>query len=158
MDILGKIADSLGGGLVKTALDVAKTYFPPSMSDKEKSDAELAFLAIQKDAENKTNLVARDIQEMFESRIRDMEGTSSDLKAIPLIGPLVIFARGMQRPVWGFAVLWIDFMVFGGDWVLVKESSQETAFMILNLLVLGFLFGERAFQNVAPLIEKFMRK
>jgi len=32
----------------------------------------------------------------------------------------------------------------------------EVAFVLINLLVLGFLFGERAVKNLLPLVTSFL--
>lgn len=85
-----------------------------------------------------------------------LEGTASDLKSMPVLGPLMLFLRGCQRPVWGFGTLYIDFMVFSGTWKLVA-GTQESAFWVVNILVLGFLFGERAVQNVAPFLAEMLK-
>jgi hypothetical protein len=158
MSILAKVTSLLGGGIFDSVVDVAKSYFPPNMSDKERGEAELALLAVKADTELKLSGVMRDIQEMYETRIREMEGTAGDLKTIPFVGPVIIFFRGMQRPVWGFAVLYLDWMVFSGEWKIVDESRQDTAFLIINLLVLSFLFGERAIKNLSPLIERLVKR
>ena len=47
-------------------------------------------------------------------------------------------------------------MWFMGRWQL--NPQQESALWVINFLVLGFLFGERAVQNVAPLIAEIMAK
>jgi len=43
-----------------------------------------------------------------------------------------------------------------GRWQLSEQ--QESALWVINFLVLGFLFGERAVQNVAPLITDLLEK
>ena len=158
MNLLTKVTSMMGGGILDSVIDVAKSYFPPSMTDKEKAEAELAMMAVKADTELKLSGMMRDIQEMYENRIRDMEGTAGDLKTIPIIGPIIIFMRGMQRPVWGFSVLYLDCMVFSGEWVIADGSRQDTAFLIINLLVLSFLFGERAIKNLSPLIERLVKR
>ena len=156
MNIFETLASALGGDIFSKIVDTAKAYFPPSMSDAEKSQAELAILKVKTEAETKLSDATREIQADFEQRIRDMEGTAADLKAIPILGPIVIFLRGMQRPIWGFAVLVMDYFVFAGNWHIIPDSRQDTCFLIINFLVLGFLFGERAMQNLAPLIERLL--
>lgn len=57
----------------------------------------------------------------------------------------------------------MDFMVFSGAWKIdefVKivgnntiGTNIESAFWMINFLVLGFLFGERAMKNVLPLFK-----
>ena len=88
-------------------------------------------------------------------RAGQLEGTAADLKAMPVLGPIMLFLRGCQRPAWGFGTLYIDFRVFEGTWKL-QEGPIESAFWIVNFLVLGFLFGERAVQNMAPFISQML--
>lgn len=156
MNILAKLMSALGGDIFGTIIDTAKAYFPPSMSEAEKSQAELALVKVKAEAEMKLTEATQAIQASFDQRIRDIEGTAADLKAIPFLGPLIIFLRGMQRPIWGFAVLVLDYYVFSGAWAIAENSRQDTCFLIINFLVLGFLFGERAMQNLAPLIERLL--
>ena len=86
----------------------------------------------------------------------DMEGTSSDLRSIPVIGALALFLRGLQRPTWGFGILFADYMWLSGVWDL-DEPMTDVIFLV-NFLVLGFLFGERAIKNLEPLITKLLAK
>ncbi len=88
-------------------------------------------------------------------RIAELEGTAKDLLALPIIGRVMVFLRGSQRPTWGFGVLYFDFMIFSEQWQLM-EGTQESAFWIINFLVLGFLFGERAVKNILPLVTQFL--
>ena len=158
MNVLSMVTSAFGGDIFGSIIDAAKKYFPPSMSDAEKSQAELAMVTVKSQCDLKMAEISHTMQAGFEQRMRDMEGTASDLKAIPFIGPLLILFRGMQRPVWGFAVLFMDYMVFAGEWQIIEDSRQDTAFLVINLLVLAFLFGERAIQNVAPLIERLLAR
>jgi len=156
MSILSKVGNFFTGGLGNAIVDTVKDYFPPSMSEQEK--AELTQ-RITKAANEQANEAARIINEEtaeFNKRIKDMEGTAEDLKSVPILGPLVIFLRGCQRPVWGYSTLYMDFMVFSGRWAELSEM-QESALWIINLLVLGFLFGERAIKNLMPLIERLIK-
>ena len=155
-NLLSKAADFFSGGLGTAIVDGVKSYFPPSMSEAEK--AELS-MRINESANKQANEAARIVNEEraeFNQRIKDMEGTAKDLKSIPIVGPLVIFLRGCQRPVWGYATLYMDFMVFSGNWSKLSEM-QESALWVINLLVLGFLFGERAIKNVMPLVAQYFK-
>jgi len=156
VSIFSELANMLGGDIFKTLTDTVKAYWPPTMSDTEKAQAEVALINAKSAAEAQMNGALAKIQETYESRIRDLEGTAADLKTIPIIGPIVIFLRGCQRPIWGFAVLWMDYCVYSGTWNLIEGSKQEACFYVINLLVLGFLFGERAIQNLMPLIERII--
>ena len=156
MGVGTKIMDFLAGGTVKTIVDTVKDYFPPSMSDQEKSELALKISDAQRTYDLAIMTKVSEANAVFNSKIKDMEGTASDLKTIPVIGAMVIFLRGLQRPVWGFATLYLDFKSFSGDWTLTEK--QDIALIVINLLVLGFLFGERALKNVMPLINAYFGK
>ncbi len=158
MGLFDKIVDMAGGSLVGTIVDTAKAYFPPSMTEQEKSILELQMNKAAHAQELSLLKATNHMEAEFNDRIKSMEGTAADLKSIPFIGPVIIFGRGMQRPVWGFSTLYLDYKTFAGDWVIADGSKQDIAFLVINLLVLGFLFGERAVKNLAPLIEKLLKK
>ncbi|MFC1567333.1 hypothetical protein ACFL3R_00665 [Thermodesulfobacteriota bacterium] len=151
-----KIADFLTGSTVKSIAETVMAYFPPSMSDKEKS--ELALKISQSENAKALKLIdlANQADAEFNARIKEMEGTAGDLKSVPVIGAVVIFLRGLQRPMWGFATLYLDYMSFSSSWKLTEK--QDGILLAINFLVLGFLFGERAVKNVMPLISAYFGK
>lgn len=155
MNILSKITDFFAGGAIKTISDVIMAYLPPDMSPEKKAEIQLA--ATKQDADNKiaATTLAYEMDKEFNKRIADLEGTASDLKSLPIIGPILLFMRGAQRPVWGFATLYLDYQVFSAGWNLTDGSQAASAFYIINILVLGFLFGERAIQNVLPMLAQY---
>ena len=153
MGFFEKVTSVLGGGIVKEVGDLVKTYFPPSMSEQEKLQFQLALQDSIHKRDMEIAKLGHEMDTEFNRRTVEMEGTASDLKVIPIIGPLLIFLRGTQRPVWGFATLWLDWQVFSSAWKLTEK--QEIILLVINLLVLGFLFGERAIKNVAPLLSQF---
>lgn len=102
--------------------------------------------------------IANERESELNDRIKSLEGTASDLKQFGWIGSVVVFLRGLQRPVWGFGTIYMDFMVFSGKWKIPDDDQLKSAFWIINLIVLVFLFGERAIKNVAPLIKEFFDK
>lgn len=142
---------SLGTGLV----DAIKSYFPPDMTPEQKANIELAAqnFGLQKQIEAAKEI--NDAEKALDDRIAMYEGSASDLKAIPYLGALMLFLRGAQRPVWGFAALYIDYMVFNGSWKLEGQVIPN-AFWVINFLVLGFLFGERAVTNVMPFVTNMI--
>lgn len=156
MSVLGKITDFLSGGLGSSIVDSVKEYFPPSMSEQEKAELSLRISNAADQKEIKLMQLANESEKEFNDRISELEGTAQDLKSIWLLGPLVIFIRGCQRPVWGFSTLYMDYKVFSGSWGTLSEY-QEQSLWIINLLVLGFLFGERAIKNLLPLIERIIK-
>jgi hypothetical protein len=103
--------------------------------------------------------VARtDVECEVKDKIEKLAQTTKDLEKVPFFGGIGLFLRGMQRPIWGFSLLYIDLKVLSGGWTLPANSQTESAFWLLNLLILGFLFGERAVRNVMPMINKRIGK
>ena len=156
MSILAKLGEFVGGGLFKEVKSLVQDYFPPDMSPQQRAELEINLQEIAAQKEIQANRLMLEAEQALTQRITQLEGSAQDLRAIPIVGPLVIFLRGLQRPLWGYAVLYIDVMWFSGKWQLAEQ--QESAMWIINLLVLGFLFGERAVQNIAPLISELISK
>lgn len=93
----------------------------------------------------------------FSRRTIAMEGTASDLQAVPYLGAVVIFARGMFRPLFSYAVLYWDWLFFTSQGA-VWDEQQKTLLLTVNLIVLVFFFGERAVKNLAPLLSRVFAK
>lgn len=157
MNLLDKVLGVATGGLAETALEVAKTWFPPDMSEADKKAAQVAFNRLELKRQQQTDSALQEATKGLTQRITELEGTASDLKALPIVGRIVLFARGAQRPTWGFATLWMDYKWFSGGWGALSEQ-QEMALIVINVLVLGFLFGERAVKNLMPLIMRLLAK
>lgn len=157
MAIFDKLADLFGGGLVTSVLDAVKSYLPPGMTPQEENALKLEIERMAFERQKQADAMLSDAERQVTERISLLEGTATDLRAVPIIGPIMLFARGIQRPVWGFAVLYADMMWFSGEWGAMSPQ-QESALWVINLLVLGFLFGERAVANLAPIISEFISR
>lgn len=155
MSLLDTVVNVATGGIGQAALTIAEKWFPPSMSEGDKQQAKLAFESLELERQRQTDAAISQATQDLTARIAQLEGTASDLKALPIVGRIVLFARGAQRPVWGFATLWMDYQWFASNWGTLTET-QETALVVINCLVLGFLFGERAVKNLMPLILKVL--
>lgn len=92
----------------------------------------------------------------FNQRIKNLEGTASDLIQAGFFGKVILFARGAQRPLWGYATMYFNWKYFNGD--LVLSDKGEQLLYIIDVLVLGFIFGERAVKNILPLIRQFLEQ
>jgi hypothetical protein len=156
MSILSKVTDFLGGSIFKEIKDGIISYFPPDMNPHQKAEIELKIQDLLNQKQIQANKVLSDAAVQLDKRIAEQEGTAEDLKAIPLLGTLIIFLRGVQRPAWGFATLVMDYKWFFEPGTFTEQ--QQTAMMIINILVLGFLFGERTIKNLEPLLIKVFAK
>ena len=167
-DILRGAANIITGGMGGLGGKIVETIaarFPEKMSEAEKAEATL--LAETVAAQRATEMMGQwnDQERQWQDFVKDMEGTASDLKSLPVVGKVVLFLRGLQRPLWGYGTLYMDFKILSGDWSIreITSSNPEIApqivslIWVINIVVLVFLFGERAVKNIAPLIEKLLK-
>jgi len=160
--IFSSIANLLGGGVASAVSETIQAYFPPDMSEADKAKLSLAIKQAEMEHERALLELAHRAEAEFDKRLAEFEGTASDLKTLPVLGPVLLFLRGCQRPAWGFGALAVDWMVFSGAWDVPLAlpqggwTPQGTALVALNVLVLGFLFGERAVKNVMPLVTRML--
>ncbi|MBU6950997.1 hypothetical protein [Hahella sp. HN01] len=154
MSLLSKVVDVVTGGLADRAYQVVKDYFPPDMSEAQRANVQLALQNLELEKKRQAEQARQAAEKQLTERIKELEGSAKDLLRLPILGPLMLFLRGCQRPVWGFVTLYLDWMWFSA-WTL--NEQQQTALITINVLVLGFLFGERAVKNVTPLIVKAVK-
>lgn len=158
MTIFTNILNAFTGGTTGLAGDVMtaiEKYFPPDMDPTAKAQMQLSLQNLELQKTIAANQAISDAEKDVDSRISMYEGTAADLKGIPFLGPLLLTLRGIQRPAWGFATLYLDYGVFSGLWKLT-DPIVSNAFWIVNFLVLGFLFGERAVTNVMPFVTNML--
>ncbi len=155
MGLFQKISSVLSGGFLKDAGDLIDR-FVTTKQEKEEMKQQMAELVHKQEVD--IQQLSIEAQKEFDQRIKDLEGTAKDLNQAGWIGRVVLFLRGAQRPLWGYFVGFMDFMVFSGKWAIKSGTQLESAFWIINFLVLGFLFGERAVRNVAPLVNQMIAR
>ena len=155
MSIFDKLTEIVGGSLFREVKETVMAYWPPEASPEQRAQMEIKLAEISAAKTFAANMAIAEAERGLTDRIATLEGTASDLRAIPVVGALVLFLRGLQRPVWGYATLYGDAMWFMGKWTLSEQ--QESAMWVINALVLGFLFGERAVQNLTPFITEMMQ-
>ncbi len=167
-----KILDALGGSAVTALADFVNERWP-SETDKAAAVLEASKLDLERVKENNTQTirvltVANEAEKEFNERTVALEGTATDVKSVWLIGPLILLLRGMQRPVWGFATMWMDFRIMSGAWAVTLWQKNDGGnnfitpegfiLIIINFLVLAFLFGERALVNTLPVLNPIIEK
>ena len=149
---LSKFSDFIGDSLFKDIKEVVMGYFPPDMSPQQKAEVEIKLQKLLHKKEVEANKLLSEVTQQLDNRIAEQEGTASDLKSIPILGNIMLFLRGLQRPTWGFLTMWMDVQWFFGSYTFTDK--QQTDMIVINALVLGFLFGERTIKNLEPLIIK----
>lgn len=142
-----------GEGLVKELGDVADRFIQ-TKDEKEAFKLEAVKIAHRQELEMQRAEIEADKE--FNSRIKQLEGTAKDLLQAGWMGKVVLFFRGAQRPAWGWGVLIFDWLYFTNR--IEMGGDGEKLLYVINLLVLGFLFGERALKNVAPLVKDIIQK
>lgn len=160
--VLNFVSGGIGEELVKGIMD----RIPNKLNEHEEANLKLAVMEATRQHELKMYELAVEDEKEFNERIKELEGTGRDLRQAGWLGRVVLFFRGLQRPIWGYMVLVLDFMVYSGKWNLQEitggnpeiQSQLMSAFWVINLLVLGFLFGERAMKNVLPFFKDTIGK
>jgi hypothetical protein len=154
---IGNIFTGGVSGLANKIIDTAVAFFPPSMSDAEKAKATIALKELAHKEELELLNATNEATQLFNQRVKEYEGTANDLKSIPIIGALIIFLRGAFRPLFAYAIAFVDIKVFSNAWQ-ITDPQILSAFWLVNLLVLGFFFGERTMKNILPLLKEFLKK
>lgn len=153
MGVLDKLGGLLGGGLGSKIADIVGSKI------ENKAEAENLRLQIEQAIGQRAHELQlaeleadRETERMFNERTIAMEGTASDLKSVPVLGAIVLFLRGAYRPLFAYFVAYLDFVYFvtGMAWT----ETQESLLFAINMLVIGFFFGERAAKNVLPLLAQ----
>lgn len=163
MSFFSKVADFFTDGVVGTIVDAVKDYFPPSMSESEKAALKVAMMQFEHNREKELLALAAEADKEVTRRAVALEGSASDLKALPVVGRFIIFIRGCQRPLWGCFTFLLDYNIFCGKWNVPmtapddSHTAQGLLVIAINVLVLGFLFGERTVKNLMPLFTRYMQ-
>lgn len=155
MNFLKKLNRFITGGFSDFAFNIVKDYFPEGMSEEQQEKVKLGFKLLEIETQREMNKAVEVSEEAINRQLAVYESSYSDLLSLPQIGRLVIFLRGCQRPAWGFSTIYMDWLWFS-QWSL--NNKQEIALIIINLLVLGFLFVERTIKNCEPLIFEYFNR
>ena len=155
MSLIAGIASFLKGDFVKNALDFYNDRFPPNMSEGDKAAMRVLIEENSHTQAMEITELAQRTQEAFDKRTIELEGTARDLTAVPYVGALIIFLRGAFRPLFSYMTLYLDFVFFTTNTSAWTEQ-KVTLFIIINIMVIGFFFGERMLKNIMPLITRLL--
>lgn len=158
MSIFSKVTDLLTGGVGSKVLDIIDKQFPGKLSASEQKELQLELERLDMEREKAGNEAIAEATRALNERVAQYEGTAADVKDMFLIGPLIILVRSMFRPVCSYVTLYLDYhyFVLGGSETWPEGTT--TLLMIINLIVLGFWFGERTIKNLMPLFMAWMDK
>jgi len=151
MNILKAATDFIGGSLFGEIKDTVMAYLPPDLSPVQRAEIELKLQEQLHKKQIEANRVLADAAKDLDNRIAEQEGTAKDLQQFGILGKAIVFLRGIQRPAWGFGTFWLDNQWFFAE-SLTFTPTQEKTLLVINILVLGFLFGERTMKNLTPLL------
>ena len=143
-----------GKGVIGSINEVVDTYVT---TKEDRHEMKMAMRQAVHEKELEAQQLALQAKAEFNQRIKDLEGTAKDLLQAGFPGRVILFLRGAQRPIWGFGLMYADFKYLSGGWEFAETSRAGDILWLINLLVLTFLFGERAIKNAAPFIEKIKR-
>lgn len=151
------LSNLFGGekGIVHGIGNIAERFFG-SKSQKHEFQIELERFLHEKEME--ANEYALNVEQEFNQKIKDLEGTATDLKGYGWVGSFIILLRGAFRPLMSYAMAYVDVMVFSGRWDLPEEEQIVSAFWMINLVIFVFYFGERSIKNITPLIGAYFGK
>jgi len=141
-----------GEGLATKIIDTVTGYIP---SSEDKARLSMEITKIAHDQELELQKAGLEADKELNNRIKDLEGTAGDLIQAGWMGRIVLFLRGLQRPLWGYSTLYFIWKYYSGQLAHTQENYMLT--LTLILLVGGFLFGERAIKNVAPFIKEMLQ-
>lgn len=163
---IGKtVANTFTGGLAGEIIDAVAGELGPDITPEQQAKLKMTIENNLLKREQLAMQAANDAERNLTDRVAQLEGTASDLKSVPFLGPLMLFIRGLIRPLATIMVCVIDWQVFSGSWQPVVTydtgAGVETIDMmnllfLLNGLVLSFWFGERAIKNVMPFVTQMM--
>lgn len=147
--------------IASVIIDTIKGQLREKLSEADAAAIEAQIVAATRDYELQlAQLDAAQIAD-FNKRTAELEGTAKDLLSAGILGRIVLFFRGSLRPFVGYGLALVDYRVFSGAWTFeeVPEDIRPqviSAFWLVNLLVLGFWFGERTLVNVLPFVAKML--
>jgi len=92
---------------------------------------------------------ARKSNSAFRNFVLQYEGSADDYTKIRFFGPLLLVIRGLVRPLVTGAVMYFDFQYFTvvESGAKVWPNGMAQILLYMNIIVLGFWFGERAVKN-----------
>jgi len=156
MSIFGEIAKLATGGIGGQVLDIIERQFPGKLTPQEQSELSVTLERMEMEREQQANNAIAEAERSLNERVAEYEGTASEIKDMWLVGPLVILMRSLFRPICSYVTLYLNFVYFTS----VNDWSPETTnlLVVIDVIVFGFWFGERAVKNVLPIVLAWMDK
>lgn len=159
--MIGKIGNLVSSifagekGIANGIADIADRFIH---TKEEKNDFKIQLERFGHQKEIELIEKGQEIEQEFNKRIVDMEGTAKDLAGFGWIGKIVVLLRGSFRPLVSYAMAIVDFMVFSGRTELPDNDQVVSSFWIINLVIFTFYFGERAIKNIIPVLSMYFGK
>ncbi len=126
----------MGFDPVTAAIDAGKTVINKLFRDKA-SESELKQLELEYEVQMAAE--ARKENSDFRRFITDYEGKAKDVPAP------IVYLRSSVRPLMTYLVGYFDYLFFSGG--LEWTTQQGKLLFSINLLCLGFWFGEKALKK-----------
>ncbi|HSV29413.1 MAG TPA: hypothetical protein VLL76_07635, partial [Candidatus Omnitrophota bacterium] len=119
---LKAVLNAATSGLAGQIWDTIESALPDDMPPEKRAELKLQLERVAMEREIAGNQAAGEAERNLTERISVLEGTAKDLMAMPILGRLILFARGCQRPAWGFALMVIDYRIFDGSMKVPTEG------------------------------------
>ncbi len=152
------------GGLSEGIFSLVEGVFGNDISPEQKALLKQKAIEYERERELAIMKAADDAEKNVTKRAALLEGTAKDLSAMGWFGRPIVFLRGCQRPAWGFFTMFLDYKWLTGglqvasENIVVADEQMGVMLIVINVLVLGFLFGERTVKNLTPLITQVFGK
>jgi len=78
-------------------LDTVKAYLPPGMTPQQEAELKLELERLAFEKQKQADAMLADAERHVTERISLLEGTATDLRSVPFIGPIMLFMRGVLR-------------------------------------------------------------
>ncbi len=155
---LRAVAGVATGGLSEAVLSIVDEVVGDDMPPDQRARLKEKAMDLEHQRQMAAQQAANDAEKNVTERAKELEGTAQDLMALPIVGRVIIFLRGCQRPLWGFFTMFLVYKWMTGglqpasENLVVADEQMGVMLIVINILVLGFLFGERTVKNLTPLI------
>jgi len=155
--IFSGLANLLTGGIGDRVMNVIERQFPGKLTPQETAQLQQSLAEIDAEREKQGEAALAEATRLHNERVAQYEGTASEVKDMFLIGPLIILIRSLFRPLCSYAVVYMDYIYFTSNadgW----PDNSTMLLVVMNVIVLGFWFGERTIKNLMPLILAWLDK
>lgn len=148
MSLSERIGNTLSNGVLENLAERVFALLPKNLTIAEREEIELEIAEATCTYYGKLLTLSAKQDAEYNRRLKGMEGTAKDLLQFGLLGRIVWALRNLQRFSWVVFLFFLNMMIFSGGWQIPETEAASaylnltSAFWMINVLILGFLFGE----------------